>query len=133
MLKFPARRRPQSSIPLTSLIDIVFLLLIYFLLTSNFVTQQAIDIQLPQVSMETPSTEQVVVISVDRDGNFYAGNTRVGERDLALHVRAGLTTADRQEVVIKADREVRYDRVVAAMEIARKNGANRLHLAIEGK
>ncbi|MDP2105080.1 MAG: biopolymer transporter ExbD, partial [Desulfobulbaceae bacterium] len=86
MLNFPARRRRQFAIPLTPLIDIVFLLLIYFLLTSNFVTQQAIDIQLPQVTMETPAIEQLVVVTVDRDGNFYVAGTMVREQDLARHV-----------------------------------------------
>ncbi|MBA3014737.1 MAG: biopolymer transporter ExbD [Proteobacteria bacterium] len=133
MLNFPARRRRQFAIPLTPLIDIVFLLLIYFLLTSNFVTQQAIDIQLPQVTMETPAIEQLVVVTVDRDGNFYVAGTMVREQDLARHVVAGLIAAAKPEVLIKADREVRYDRVVTAMAIAKHNGATRLYLAIERK
>lgn len=132
MLNFPVRRRPKFTIPLTSLIDIVFLLLIYFLLTSNFVTQQGIEIQLPQVTtIETPSIEQLVVITVDREGNFYVGESMVREQDLARHVFAGLIAATKPEVVIKADRGVRYDRVVTAMDIAKQNGATHLHLAIE--
>jgi len=133
MLTFSRRFRPKVSVPLTSLIDVVFLLLVYFLLTSNFVTQQAIDIRLPQVDTETPATEQLVVITLDRQGNFYIADTLVGERELAYQVRYGLAAADRPEVVIKADREVRYDRVIVAMDIAKQNGASVLHLAIERK
>jgi len=133
MFAFSRRLRPKVVVPLTSLIDIVFLLLIYFLLTSNFVTQQAIDIQLPQVDMETPAIEQLVVITVDRQGDFYVADTLVGEQELAQQVRLGLAGAERPEVVIKADREVLYDRVVTAMDIAKRNGAGRLHLAIERK
>ncbi|RJX27687.1 MAG: biopolymer transporter ExbD [Desulfurivibrio sp.] len=131
MLNFSRRSRPKGEVPLTSLIDVVFLLLIYFLLTSNFVTQQAIEIRLPEVDTRTPSAEQLVVISVDRLGDFYIGDIRVDERLLAQQVRIGLAAADRPEVVIKADREVRYDRVIAAMDIAKQNGAAVLHLAIE--
>jgi biopolymer transport protein ExbD len=133
MLAFSRRSRPRVEVPLTSLIDVVFLLLIYFLLTSNFVTQQAIDIELPRVDSESPAAEQLVVISVDRQGNFYIADKPVGERDLAWQVKYGLAAADRPEVVIKADREVRYDRVITAMDIARLNGATSLHLAIERK
>ncbi|MFH1217193.1 MAG: biopolymer transporter ExbD [Pseudomonadota bacterium] len=133
MLNFPRRSRTQVAVPLTSLIDIVFLLLVYFLLTSNFVTQEAIDIRLPQVDSERPAAEQLVVITVDRRGNFYIAGTLVGEQELARQVRFGLAEADRQEVVIKADRDVRYDRVIAAMDIAKKSGAGILHLAIEHK
>lgn len=133
MLTFPRRSRTQAAVPLTSLIDIVFLLLVYFLLTSNFVTQEAIDIRLPQVDSEKPAIEQLVVITVDSQGNFYIADTLVGEQELARQVRFGLAEADRQEVVIKADRDVRYDRVIAAMDIAKMNGASSLHLAIEHK
>ena len=133
MLNFSRRPRAKVAIPLTSLIDIVFLLLIYFLLTSNFVTQQTIDVQLPKVEMEAPAIEQLVVITVDRQGNFYFADTLVDERELASRVRLGLAAAVRPEVVIKADRDVSYDRVVAAMDIAKRNGASLLHLAIERK
>ncbi|OKY76022.1 MAG: hypothetical protein BM485_05120 [Desulfobulbaceae bacterium DB1] len=133
MLTFPRRSRTQVAVPLTSLIDIVFLLLVYFLLTSNFVTQEAIDIRLPQVDSEKPAIEQLVVITVDSQGNFYIADTLVGEQELARQVRFGLAEADRQEVVIKADRDVRYDRVIAAMDIAKMSGASSLHLAIEHK
>jgi biopolymer transport protein ExbD len=133
MLNFPKRRRKQVEIPLTSLIDIVFLLLIYFLLTSNFVTQQTLDIQLPQGEIDTPAVEQLVVIGLDKQGNFYFGDTLAGERDLAYLLQVALARALRPEVVIKADREARYDRVVRAMEIAKTSGASRLHLAIDRK
>jgi len=133
MLTFSRRTRPTVVVPLTSLIDIVFLLLVYFLLTSNFVTQQAIDIRLPQVDTETPAAEQLVVITLDRQGNFYIADTQVSERELAWQVKYALAAADRPDVVIKADREVRYDRVIAAMDIAKMSGANVLHLAIERK
>ena len=133
MFTFSRRSRPKVEVPLTSLIDVVFLLLVYFLLTSNFVTQEAMDIRLPEVDTENPAAEQLVVITVDSTGNFYIAGTLVGERELAWQVRYGLATADRPEVVIKADREVRYDRVVTALDIAKMNGANRVHLAIERK
>lgn len=133
MLTFSRRRRAQVVVPLTSLIDIVFLLLIYFLLTSNFVTQQTLDIQLPQGELETPAVEQLVVVGVDNQGNFYFGDTRVEERELAYLLHVAVARAQRPEVVIKADREARYDRVVRVMEIAKGSGASRLHLAIDRK
>lgn len=133
MLTFPKRSKPKITIPLTSLIDIVFLLLVYFLLTSNFVTQEAMDIRLPQVDSQNPSAEQLIVVTVDREGHFFIGETPVDERVLAQQIEYALTKADRPEVVVKADRDVRYDRVVTAMDIAKKSGARTLHLAIERK
>jgi biopolymer transport protein ExbD len=73
MFTFSRRSRPEVAVPLTSLIDIVFLLLVYFLLTSNFVTQQAIDIRLPQVDTETPAAEQLAVV-VNKDVAFVASS-----------------------------------------------------------
>lgn len=133
MLNFSRRPRTKIAIPLTSLIDIVFLLLIYFLLTSNFISQQTIDVQLPKAEMQTLAIEQLVVITVDKQGNFYVADIMVEEWQLANQIQRALAAAIRPEVVIKADREVSYERVIVAMDIAKKNGASVLHLAIERK
>ncbi|MFZ5759400.1 MAG: ExbD/TolR family protein [Thermodesulfobacteriota bacterium] len=133
MLTFPRRPKPQVTIPLTSLIDIVFLLLVYFLLTSNFVTQETMDIRLPQVDSENPAREQLVVVGVDSQGNFSIAGIVVNDQELARQLRLGLLQAERREVVVKADRGVRYERVITAMDIAKRSGAVSLHLAIERK
>jgi biopolymer transport protein ExbD len=133
MLVIASRRRSKIAIQLTPLIDMVFLLLIYFLLTSNFVTQEGIDVQLPQVEMPTTAAEQLTVITVHRHGAFSCEGKMMNDKELADALGSSLRQASRPDVVIKGDRDVHYERVVTAMDIAKMAGAQKLHLAIERK
>jgi len=68
MLKFKKRtNRYQIQAPLTSLIDIVFLLLIYFLLTTNFIVEEGIKIKLPQATASAPQIKQEITVFVDKE------------------------------------------------------------------
>lgn len=62
------KERVQVQAPLISLIDIVFLLLIYFLLTTNFMVGEGIKIKLPQAGASAPQTEEVITVYVDEHG-----------------------------------------------------------------
>lgn len=133
MLTIPKRQTAAIAIQLTPLIDMVFLLLIYFLLTSNFVTQEGIDVRLPEADMPTTAAEQLTVVTVHRHGGFSFEGRIVDDRELAEAIAGSLRTSARPDVVIKGDRDTLYDRVVKAMDIAKNAGAHQLHLAIEPK
>ena len=130
MLVFAKRPPTRVNIHLTALIDMVFLLLIYFLLTSNFISREGIDVQLPRVDSQFAEVEERIVVKVDKDGRFLLEEREIpGPRLLrALQFRLqGGTGA----VIINADKRVVYDRVVEAMDIAKKAGATELLLATE--
>jgi biopolymer transport protein ExbD len=131
MLRFSSPARPRITIPLTALIDIVFLLLIYFLLASNFVTQEGIDINLPKVKSVGLSSPRLTVVTVDKEGRFFFNDTLVDDRLLLDTLRTRLQLSPDRDVIIRADRMVLYDRVIKAMDIARQAGGEKLHLAIE--
>ena len=65
------RLRYQIQAPLTSLIDIVFMLLIYFLLTTNFMVDEGIKVKLPQAKAAAPQTQQEITVYVDKDGRAF--------------------------------------------------------------
>ena len=78
MLVHKKRRQPyEVKMPLTSLIDIVFLLLIYFLLTTNFMVDEGIKIKLPQARASAPQTEEVITVYVSEDGTAYLGKEAI--------------------------------------------------------
>ncbi|MEW6428153.1 MAG: biopolymer transporter ExbD [Thermodesulfobacteriota bacterium] len=131
MLKLPPRKRAAIAVPLTSLVDIVFLLLIYFLLASNFVTQEGIDVDLPRTTHFAEPSSSLLVVAVDRDGAFHYDGRTVDEEQLAALLRVEMSMGPFREVLVRADRQVPFDRVVQAMDIARGAGAKALHLAAE--
>jgi len=133
MLRFPAKEQSHININLAALIDIVFLLLIYFLLTSNFIEQDSIDIKLPEVETLGFFDEGNIVITIDRNGNYYYEQKKIADRDLGKHLGIWLSQSREKSVLVKADRQVIYDRVVRVMDLAKKHGARKLLIATELK
>jgi biopolymer transport protein ExbD len=121
--------KPQ--VPLTSLIDIVFLLLIYFLLTTNFMVEEGIKIKLPQAKAAAPQTEEVVTVYVDQEGRAFLGNEEISLAALFDRLKDTIKNQDNKLVVIRADRAVILNKAVKVMDIAKAAGAGRLCLATE--
>jgi len=127
------KKRPPYSIqmPLTSLIDIVFLLLIYFLLTTNFMVDEGINIKLPQARASAPQTRQEITVYVDKDGQPYLENQPVPLDMLFTRLNDMIGGQKERLVVVKSDRNVVLNKAVKVMDIAKAAGAERLCLATE--
>jgi len=125
------RQRLKVEIPLTSLIDIVFLLLIYFLLTTNFMVEEGIKIKLPQAKASAPQTEPGIVVYVDRQGRAFLGTQEVSLAMLFDRLREMIGEKQNKLVVIRADRAVILNKAVKVMDVAKAAGAGRLCLATE--
>jgi len=127
------RKRPRYGIqaPLTSLIDIVFLLLIYFLLTTNFMVDEGIDVKLPQAEASRPQTRTEITVYVDAEGRAFLENTEMSLGDLFKRLQQLIGKAPDQMVLIKAERSVVLNKAVQVMDVAKAAGAGRLCLATE--
>ncbi|MBW2642904.1 MAG: biopolymer transporter ExbD [Deltaproteobacteria bacterium] len=125
------RPRYQIQAPLTALIDIVFLLLIYFLLTTNFMVDEGIKIKLPQAKASMPQTEETITVYVDRDGRSYLDNREISFTELFKRLKAMIGDRNDKLVVVRADRGVILNKAVKVMDVAKAAGAGRLCLATE--
>jgi biopolymer transport protein ExbD len=130
---FPKRERSyyQLQAPLTSLIDIVFLLLIYFLLTTNFMVDEGIQVKLPQANATSPQTEKEITIYVDSSGKAFIDNRVVPLNELFAIVKGKIGQQADIPVVIKADKSVILNKAVRVMDVVKAAGADRLVLATE--
>ena len=132
MLVHPKHReRIKVQVPLTPLIDIVFLLLIYFLLTTNFMVEEGIKIKLPQAKAAAPQTEEVITVYVDQQGRAFLGGKEVSIAKLFDRLKEMIGGRENKLVVIRADRAVILNKAVKVMDIAKAAGAGRLCLATE--
>jgi biopolymer transport protein ExbD len=132
MLVHPKRRaRIGVQVPLTSLIDIVFLLLIYFLLTTNFMVEEGIKVKLPQAKASAPQTEEVITVYVDRQGRAFIGTREVSMAALFDGLKEMIGVKKDKLVVVRADRAVILNKAVKVMDVAKAAGAGRLCLATE--
>jgi len=125
------KERYQIQSPLTSLIDIVFMLLIYFLLTTNFMVDEGIKIKLPQAKAASPQVQKEITIYVKKDGRAYLENSEVSLDKLFKKLKQQIGKEENKLVVIKADRAVILNKVVSVMDLAKAAGAGRLCLATE--
>jgi biopolymer transport protein ExbD len=123
--------RYQIQVPLTSLIDIVFLLLVYFLLTTNFMVDEGIKIKLPQAQAAAPQTQQEITIYVDKEGRSFLMNQEISLDQLFKQLKEMIGDQEDRLVVIKADRSVILNKAVKVMDVAKSAGAGRLCLATE--
>lgn len=132
MIAFRKRRlRYQVQAPLTALIDIVFLLLIYFLLTTNFLVEEGIKIKLPQAKASAPQTEEVITVYVDADGKVFMEDRELTYAGLFDRLREKIGGAENRLVFVRADRSVVLNKAVKVMDIAKAAGAGRLCIATE--
>ena len=127
------KKRPRYRIqaPLTALIDIVFLLLIYFLLTTNFMVDEGIKIKLPQAKASKPQTEETITVYVDRDGRSYLNNREISTNELFKKLKEMIGDRKDKLVVVRADRGVILNKAVKVMDVAKAAGAGKLCLATE--
>ena len=91
----------MTTFSLAGMTDVVLLLLIFFLLTSSFVPQMGIQVELPQVDSSAPLEEQSITVALTEEGSYYVNGTRVSAARLLDEIRAARTT--QQFLVLRAD------------------------------
>ncbi len=122
-------KRRAASINITSLIDVVFLLLLFYVVTSTFLDQPGLDLSLPEASSAEAASQKDVRLAIDADGTLSLAGRTVAVDSLEAVLRERLAASGRKEVVLEADRRVPHGRVVQAMDAARKAGATGLVVA----
>jgi len=114
------RNKVTPEFNMSSMTDIVFLLLIFFMLASTLVTTNAIDILLPKASGKTENKKSVAV-SIKKDLTYYIDEKRVGESVLENELIAALSAQEKPTVVLRAEKSVPVENVVKVMDIANRN------------
>ena len=133
------RRRHEGVLELTPLIDVIFLLLIFFMVSTSFVVNREITIKLPEsTSAASESKDQQLIMLVDAAGGFLiAGNlyrdTSVEALAEVLRGQLGGQTADRVSIRLDVDEATGYRFVIKAMDVCRAAGISDVRLNTRGK
>ena len=132
-MRFPRRNRDALEINLTPLIDVVFLLLIFFMVSTTFTKETQLLIELPESSIEETSLEeQVVDISISKRGSIAVNQRLVFDADLDSLV-AAITevsgTKNTVPIVISADAETPHQSVVMVMDAAGRLGFTKIKIS----
>lgn len=133
-MKFRTRERRESTVDLTSLIDVVFMLLIFFMVTTTFDKNAELKIELPTASnVAAASTEEKLNLLIDGQGRYYINGREVLNSKPETLFQAMSQTLDGMQnvppLVISADASVNYQAVVTAMDIAGRLGLTNFSMA----
>ena len=114
------RNKVTPEFNMASMTDIVFLLLIFFMIASTLVTTNAIDIILPKASGKTENKKSTAV-SIKKDLTYYIDQKRVGESVLESQLISVLSKQEQPTIVLRAEKSVPVENVVKVMDIANRN------------
>ncbi|HDZ49974.1 hypothetical protein LCGC14_1148850 [marine sediment metagenome] len=121
-----AAERREAAFDLMPLIDVVFLLIIFFMLTTSFRTIfQGIKVDLPTTTTKQERIEQNIIITITKDNVLYLDKTRVTTSKLVSLLKKKLGEK-KGLVMINADKLVRHGKVVEIMDLAKQAGADRV-------
>lgn len=128
-MRFKSRSyQEQAQLDMTPMLDVVFILLIFFIVSTAFVKESGIDVERPLASSQQHTAQQIIQIAVTENGDIYLDQQLLDLRQLSAQLKPLLQAEPRPNVVIQADHRVSHGRVVSVMDEAKKAGA--VHLAI---
>jgi len=118
-----SKLRLENTIPMASMADIAFLLIIFFLLTSTFARDRGLDIKLPRATTTEQLPKRAVTVQIRRDGEIRLNQKTVQPHEFQQALAAALAGTSLKKVNVRADEDVAYGRVFAVVDIARLEGA----------
>jgi len=125
------RNKINPTFNMSSMTDIVFLLLIFFMLTSTLVTVSAIDVLLPKAGGNTENSSSIAV-SITNKSLFYIDKTEVSATNLESEILKKIGIDKQKTIIIRGDKEVPYQNIMKVIDIANRNKLKMI-LAVKGK
>lgn len=118
------RNRVSAEFSMASMTDIIFLLLIFFMITSSAISQSAIEVNLPKASSGDPSIQDPIVVTVSDKGLYYINDKEIPNAEMESYLENTLKSEKNPSFTIRADQNTKHKDVVFLMNIAEKKGYN---------
>ena len=132
-MRFARREKPEVEVNLTPLIDVVFLLLIFFMVTTTFNQHANLRVELPDASNAVQSNEEnKVEVIIDKNGQYFIdGTSLLDQQSRTLVTALGKVVKDRntEKILIRADAQAPHQSVVSVMDAAGKLGLTQISIA----
>ncbi|MCB9662624.1 MAG: biopolymer transporter ExbD [Alphaproteobacteria bacterium] len=131
-MRFARLRRPDPIIDVSPMIDIVFQLVLFFMVSTTFVSAPGLEVELPRASTDEVLAERDdVSVWIGADGSVAVDEEPVDLAELRLRLRRAAERDRGTLVILKADQGVPHGRVVTVMDLARTLGLERIAIATE--
>jgi len=130
-MQFLETRRRKVIINITSLIDVLFLLLIFFMVSSTFVEQPGMKLELPESKSATTQKIKELVLEIEADGTMTLNQDSVSLATLENKFKQLLPSLEKKTLILKADKNVPHGTVVRVMDLAKLSGLEKLVIATQ--
>ena len=130
-MRFREDKKEAVRIDITSLIDVVFLLLIFFMVSTTFLDRPGLKLALPNTKSATPSKVEKLVVTVTRDDRIFIGIEEMDFDILGERVKDYTSGSDDKNIRIRGDQKVNFGTVIRVMDICRLNGATGVTIETE--
>ena len=119
----------ESNIDMTPMLDIVFIMLIFFVVTASFVKETGIEINRPQSSTATPKETANIKIAIDSQDAIWLDKRKVDERSVKAILERMHIENPQGTLIIQADKNSTNDKLVSVMDAARQAGISAISIA----
>ena len=121
-----ARKKGKALINITSLIDVLFLLLIFLMVSSTFLEQPGIQLELPEAESSVLVEQKEFTLFVNRSGDLFLNDSKISLDDLGARIKEALPKMKDSALILKADKDVNYGLVVKVMDAVKNSGVKKL-------
>ena len=119
----------ETGIDLTPMLDVVFIMLIFFIVTSTFIRESGVEVQRPQAESASPQDKGNILIAITGNGEIWMDKQQIDIRSVRAHVERMRVDQPDGAVVVQADEDARTGLVVQVMDQARLAGVQDVALA----
>ncbi|PLX83368.1 MAG: biopolymer transporter ExbD [Desulfuromonas sp.] len=129
---FRRRNRDEPRVELTPMVDVVFLLLIFFMISTTFIETPGISVKLPEAGAQAlPKEPEEIKVYLSREGGIYLQDQKVSLVEFRARLAEAGERAAGTTFLLLADREARHGKVVELMDAAQQAGFGKLAIATE--
>ncbi len=136
-MKLSPHKQEQPDVNLTPMIDVVFLLLLFFMVSTSFIRESSLKVDLPEATGQSMIEQETPIdIIINADGQFLINGITLenpSPEQLSAHLQQAVGINDDPHIIISADSNAEYQNIVTAMDTAQQLGYTRLTLATRQK
>ncbi len=126
-----SRTDEESDINLTPMLDVVFIMLIFFIVTATFIKQAGIDVLRPDAESAQQKPTISVLVAIGPNGEIWIDNEQVDESSVRAQIERLHSENPKGGLVVQADRQAKYEKVEAVLSAARAAGMTQVAISTE--
>ena len=130
-MKLLDQKKKKVILNITPLIDVLFILIIFFTVSSTFLEQPGIKLELPEAKTSAPQRIEKAVLSITPDSKVFLNGNEVALAALPVQLRQMMEQSSDKSLIVSADKGVRHGLVVQVMDIARQNSVEKLVISAD--